>query len=80
MYMSCWRWSAIRQPTQQVVVDEMLLRLVRAFGKALKRRLPALHGHLCKEVRKLTHPLRTASATNYSHTRVRAHKNGLATM
>ncbi|CAB1120808.1 unnamed protein product [Ectocarpus sp. CCAP 1310/34] len=34
---------------EEVVVDEMLPRLVRIFGKALKRRLPALHGHLCKE-------------------------------
>ncbi|CBJ30605.1 hypothetical protein Esi_0203_0042 [Ectocarpus siliculosus] len=34
---------------EEVVVGEMLPRLVRIFGKALKRRLPALHGHLCKE-------------------------------
>eukprot|EP00752_Nemacystus_decipiens_P016435 g14691.t2 len=37
------------EPTQQVVIGEMLPRLVRAFGKALRRRLPALHKHLCKQ-------------------------------
>lgn len=37
--------------TQQVVVGEMLPRLVRVFGRELKRRLPALHMHLCAEVR-----------------------------
>ncbi|CAM9582311.1 unnamed protein product, partial [Scytosiphon promiscuus] len=39
----------IEEPTQQVVVGDMLPRLVRMFGKALKRRLPALHSHLCKQ-------------------------------
>ncbi|CAM9942370.1 unnamed protein product, partial [Ectocarpus sp. 12 AP-2014] len=45
-----WEMGELEEePTRQVVVDEMLPRLVRIFGKALKRRLPALHGHLRKE-------------------------------
>ncbi|CAM9112960.1 unnamed protein product, partial [Pylaiella littoralis] len=42
-------WGKGEREGQQLVVGEMLPRLVRTFGKALKRRLPTLHNHLCEQ-------------------------------
>lgn len=57
VHVSWCRCLTKLRSTQQVVIGEMLPRLVRTFGKALKRRLPTLHNHLCEQVRACAQPV-----------------------